>query len=93
MKLKQDTIGIGHNLKYLRKIAGFSQSQLARELHLLGFCHISVDIYKKMEQNKYNIRISELIAIRKVLNTRIDMNYNDFFADISIDEIMEKELS
>ena len=55
MKLKQDTIGIGQNLKRLRKRLGLSQSQFTRELQLLGIS-ISYDIYKKMEQNRYNIR-------------------------------------
>jgi len=82
MKLKQDIIGIGHNLKRLRKKAGFSQSQFTRELQLLGIS-ISCDIYKKMEQNRYNIRVSELIAMQHILNT----SYDEFFQDLNIKDI------
>lgn len=82
MKLKQDTIGIGQNLKRLRKRLGLSQSQFTRELQLLGVS-ISYDIYKKMEQNRYNIRIYELIAMKQILN----VDYDEFFVGLALDDI------
>ncbi|MCI8566909.1 MAG: helix-turn-helix transcriptional regulator [Lachnospiraceae bacterium] len=82
MKLKQDTIGIGQNLKRLRKRLGLSQSQFTRELQLLGIS-ISYDIYKKMEQNRYNIRIYELIAMKQILN----VDYDEFFVGLALDDI------
>ena len=59
MKLKQEPIGIGQNLRKLRQDAGYSQSQVAAILCERGV-YMTTDIYKKIEQNKYNIRISEL---------------------------------
>ena len=82
MKLKQDNIGIGQNLKRLRKRLGLSQSQFTRELQLLGIS-ISYDIYKKMEQNRYNIRIYELIAMKQILN----VDYDEFFVGLALDDI------
>lgn len=83
MKLKQDTIGIGHNLKRLRKAAGYSQSQLVLELQLLGI-EISYDIYKKIEQNKYNIRVSELVVLKHIFN----VSYDEFFKKLTLNDII-----
>ena len=63
MKLKQEPIGIGQNLRKLRQDAGYSQSQVAAILCERGV-YMTTDIYKKIEQNKYNIRISELNALK-----------------------------
>ncbi len=82
MKLKQDKIGIGQNLKRLRIQHGLSQSQFTRELQLLGIS-ISCDIYKKMEQNRYNIRICELMAMQHIFN----VSYDEFFKDLTRDYI------
>jgi len=84
MKLKQDGVGIGANLKRLRLSKGYSQSKLVTELHLLGFTYITCDIYKKMEQNRYNIRISELIALQLLFN----VSYDDFFKDLTINNLL-----
>ena len=59
MKLKQEPIGIGQNLRKLR------QSQVAALLCERGV-YMTTDIYKKIEQNKYNIRISELNALKEL---------------------------
>lgn len=79
MKLKQDVIGIGQNLKRLREDLGLSQSQFTRELQLLGVS-ISCDIYKKMEQNRYNIRIYELMAMKQIFG----VSYDEFFVGLSL---------
>lgn len=77
MKIKQSPVGIGQNLKRLRLKAGYSQSQFVKQLQLKSL-PVSVDIYKKMEQNRYNIRVSELMAIKEIL----DVNYDEFFKDL-----------
>lgn len=82
MKIKQDGIGIGKNLKRLRKGAGYSQSKLVIELQLLGI-DISCDIYKKMERNKYNIRVCELIALQQIYK----VSFDEFFRDIEINDL------
>lgn len=87
MKIKQqDKIGIGHNLKRLRKQIGLSQSEFTRELQLAGVS-ISCDIYKKMEQNRYNIRVCELIVMQRIF----DVSFDEFFRDINLESsIIEK---
>ena len=64
MKLKQEPIGSGQKLRKLRQDAGYSQSQVAALLCERGV-YMTTDIYKKIEQNKYNIRISELNALKE----------------------------
>lgn len=86
MKLKQDTIGIGQNLKRLRKQIGLSQSQFVRELQLHGV-NISCDIYKKMEQNRYNIRICELMVMKNIFN----VSYDEFFQNLSIEDFNQEK--
>ena len=63
MKLKQEPIGIGQNLRKLRQDAGYSHSQA---LLCERGVYMTTDIYKKIEQNKYNIRISELNALKEL---------------------------
>lgn len=80
MKLRQDKLGIGHNIKRHRLESGYSQSQLVVELQLLGL-DISCDIYKKIEQNRYNIRVCELIALKQLFC----VSYDEFFKDLFLD--------
>lgn len=82
MKLKQDTIGIGPNLKRLREQSGYTQSQFTRELQLHGLS-ISCDIYKKMEQNRYNIRVYELAVMKQLFN----VSYDEFFKDLPLNDL------
>ena len=79
MKLRQNRLGIGQNIKRLRLNAGYSQSQLVLKLQLLGV-DISYDVYKKIEQNKYNIEVNELIALKYIFN----VSYDEFFKDLII---------
>ena len=72
MKLKQEPIGIGQNLRKLRQDAGYSQSQVAAILCERGV-YMTTDIYKKIEQNKYNIRISELNALKELYQVGYEM--------------------
>ena len=46
MKLKQEPIGIGQNLRKLRQDAGYSQSQVAAILCERGV-YMTTDIYKR----------------------------------------------
>lgn len=82
MRLKQDIIGIGHNLQRLRNDLGLSQSQFTRLLQLNGVS-ISLDIYKKMEQNHYNIRIYDLLVMKQLFN----VSFDEFFKDLPEIEI------
>lgn len=80
MKLKQDKIGIGCNLRRLRKQLGMTQSQFVVKMQLKG-ATISLDMYKKMEANRYNIRIYDLMIMKDLLG----VDYNEFFKGLSLD--------
>ena len=75
--LKQD-ISIGKNLKALRKQAGLTQEQVAAQLQLREL-PITSDILAKMEQGKYSIRISVLVALKQIY--RVD-SYDAFFVGL-----------
>ena len=82
MKIKQD-ISIGHNLKLLRNHQGLSQEAVAQKMQLYG-CSTTRDIYAQMEIGNYNIRISELLVLRKIY----ECEFKDFFADLPTPEMI-----
>ena len=75
--LKQD-ISIGKNLKYIRKCNGLTQEQVAAQLEVRGL-PVTTDILAKIEQGKYSIRISVLLALKEIY--RIE-SFDEFFKDI-----------
>lgn len=80
-KLKQD-LGIGDNLRQLRKDKKLTQADVAREMQLLG-CNIGRITYSKMERNLYNIRISELLALKIIF--KLD-SFDEFFEGLVFPE-------
>lgn len=82
MKLKQSSLCIGQNIQRLRRQAGYSQSQLVTALQLEGI-DISYDVYKKIEQNKYNIRIEIIVALHDLLH----VSYDDIFQGLSLEHL------
>ena len=75
-KLKQDC-SIGGNIRAMRLSKGWTQEQTAAKLQLLGI-NMSRDFYAHIEGGTYNIRVSELAAMRMLFGCR----YDDFFAGI-----------
>lgn len=75
-KLLQDR-SFGQNLKRIRKSRGMSQSDVARELQLLGR-NISVTQYGHIEQGRANIFVSDLVLLQRIF--RVD--YSEFFKDL-----------
>lgn len=69
-KIRPD-MDIGRNISYLRQRAGLTQDQTIARLQLMGI-KISKSSYAKIETNRMNIKVSELIALSKI-----------FYADIS----------
>lgn len=69
-KLKQD-ISIGENLQRLRLRAGLSQEAVSARLQLRGL-PVSREIISQMEQGRYSIRISVLLALRELYNASIE---------------------
>lgn len=75
-KIKQD-ISIGDNLKRLRQNQKLTQEEVAAKLQLLGL-PMSREILSQMEAGKYSIRVSVLVALKKLYQA----TYADFFADL-----------
>lgn len=75
--LKQD-ISLGPTLKELRKKAGLTQRDVAARLELMGI-DVSEDIIAKMEQGRYSIRLSVLVALKQIYG--VD-SFDAFFEDL-----------
>ncbi len=66
--LKQD-ISIGSNLKALRKKSKLSQREVSAQLEILGI-HMTEDILSKIEQGRYSVRISVLLALKQIYGVK-----------------------
>ena len=75
-KLRPD-LDIGYQISALRKSAGLTQDQTVAKMQLMGL-KISKSSYAKIETNRMNIKVSELVALRKIFQT----DYNAFFSGI-----------
>lgn len=72
-EIKQD-IGIGHNIKRLRKAKGMTQEQMVAKLQVMGIT-VSRTGYNKIENETQHIKVSELMALHTILKA----DYSDFF--------------
>lgn len=79
VKLRPDR-NIGSNIQQARKLQGFTQDQVIAKLHLMDI-EISRSTYAKIETNRINIRVSELIA----LSTILEVDFNFFFSNLVVD--------
>lgn len=77
--LKQD-ISLGPKLKALRKKAGLTQRDVSAQLELLGIT-MSEDIMAKIEQGRYSIRVSVLLALKQIY--KVD-SFDVFFEDLHL---------
>jgi len=77
--LKQD-ISIGKNLRLLRKQANLTQEQVSAKLELMGLPMTS-EIYAKMEQGRYSVKISVLLALKRIYH--VD-SFDIFFEGLSL---------
>ena len=76
-KIKSN-ITLGHNLRKLRKERKITQEQMVARMQLLGI-NISRSIYSQIECGTYNIKVTELAALK----TSLDVDYNTLFQGIS----------
>ena len=74
MQKNRPDMDIGQNIQYLRKKSGLTQDQTIAQLQLLGI-EISKSTYAKIETNRMNIKVSELVALCKIFRADI----SDFF--------------
>jgi Helix-turn-helix. len=72
-KIRPD-MDIGRNIQRLRKQNSLTQNQVIARLNLMGL-NMSPSTYAKIETNRMNIRISELVALSIILN----VEFNNFF--------------
>lgn len=68
-KIRTD-MDIGQNIRRLRKDAHLTQDQAIAQLHIMGI-EISKSSYAKIETNRMNIKVSELIALMTIFNVDI----------------------
>ena len=70
----------GANLKKLRKEHGYTQEQLVAKMQLLNQ-DISRSIYAQIECGTYNIKITELVALKQIYN----ISYDLFFESLTVE--------
>lgn len=75
-KLRPD-MDIGQNIRRLRKISKMTQDQVIAQMQLMGI-EISKSSYAKIETNRMNIKISELMALKIIFNVEI----SEFFDNL-----------
>lgn len=77
--LKQD-ISLGPNLKALRKKNGLFQREVAAQLEIMGI-PMTEAILAKIEQGRYSIQISVLLALKKIYKVT---SFDEFFTDLHL---------
>ena len=77
-KIMQD-FRIGPNIRKYRLQSHMTQEQVTAKMQLMGI-NISRSIYSQIEGGTYNIRVSELAAMKEIFN----INYESFFEGISV---------
>lgn len=75
-KMRPD-LDIGHRIGDLRRAAGLTQDQTIARMQLMEI-QISKSSYAKLETNRMNIKISELIALQKIFK----VDFNAFFENL-----------
>ena len=78
LKIRPDR-DIGSNIQKARYSKGITQDETIARLQLMGI-DISRSTYAKIETNRINIRVSELIALSLIL----DVDFNYFFSDLTL---------
>ena len=75
-KLRPD-LNIGGNIQKIRYDRKLTQDQVIAKMNLMGI-QISKSTYAKLETNRMNIKVSELVAMNKIF----DCEFEDFFAGL-----------
>lgn len=84
-KLRRD-LRMGDNLRRLRLEHDYSQEELCAILQQRS-CDIGRSTYSKYENGELNIKVSVIIALRKLYKC----TYDEFFAGLDPEENMETE--
>lgn len=76
-KLRPD-LDIGHNISALRRAAKLTQDQTVAKMQVMGI-EISKSTYAKIETNRMNIKVSELVALKQIFG----VDFSAFFEDLT----------
>jgi len=68
-KIRPD-MDIGNNIQKLRRKAGLTQDQVVAKLDFKGII-VSKSTYAKIETNRMNIKVSELVALSIIFEAEI----------------------
>lgn len=68
---------LGNNIRNIRKSRNMTQEYVVTKLQLMNQ-NISRSIYSQIECGTYNIRVSELVALKKIFH----VDYSDFFVHL-----------
>lgn len=68
-KIRPD-MDIGQNIQKLRNHASLTQDQVVARMNLMGL-EISKSTYAKIETNRMNIKVSELMALKEIFQADI----------------------
>lgn len=75
-KIRPD-MDIGKNIQSIRYANKLTQDQVIAKLNLMGIS-MSKSTYAKLETNRMNIKVSELVALAKIFHTDINAFFSDF---------------
>ncbi len=78
IKIRPDRY-IGANIQKARKQKGLTQDETIAKLQLMGV-NISRSTYAKIETDRINIRVSELIALSQIFG----VDFNFFFDGLAL---------
>jgi len=73
-------MNIGNNIQNARYKSNLTQDEVVAKLQLMEL-NISRSTYAKIETNRINIRVSELVALKTIFKTE----FNDFFEGLDIE--------
>ncbi|EAD5869938.1 helix-turn-helix transcriptional regulator [Listeria innocua] len=74
-KIRPD-LDIGKNIQQLRNDCKMTQDQVVAKLNIMGL-NISKSTYAKIETNRMNVRVSELVVLKTIFNTGFDNFFDD----------------
>lgn len=76
-KIRPD-LDLGHNIQTLRYSRNLTQDQVVAKLNLMDI-PISKSTYAKLETNRMNIKVSELVALAQIFQVDMNAIFNGLF--------------
>ena len=76
-KLRPD-MNIGGNIQKIRYSRKLTQDQVIAKMNLMGI-QISKSTYAKLETNRMNIKVSELVSMKEIF----ECEFNDFLEELN----------